>query len=181
MILASKQEKSVARPKYQVRTDMGFFYSLPAREAQRPSRGAEQVQAIAVELQALEAFLDQLFPPGKGNNTDRRARKLKDAIDNAAGEVQDSLGKVCSQLQLPLSGRQARRLFKQAAGISMKDYARKRRLISAAKQLQSTEAAIKVIATDAGYRTNHGFRKAFHALFRVSPAEFRKHSQPPSA
>jgi methylphosphotriester-DNA--protein-cysteine methyltransferase len=81
---------------------------------------------------------------------------------------------VCSQLQLSLSDRQARRLFKDSAGISMKEYARKRRLVFAAKRLQNTDEPIKAIATDAGYHTHHGFRKGFLEMFRLTPVEFRK-------
>jgi methylphosphotriester-DNA--protein-cysteine methyltransferase len=203
MLLESKHTKSVAEQQFQVGADMKIFCSVPVLEGQRRSRllddgidlrskeswefldrkasanvdafgKAEEAQSISERLQALESSLDQLFPRRAQNNVDWRARKLKEAIDNASGEVLESLGNVCSQLQPSLSGRHARRLFKQAAGISMKDYARKRRLIFAAKQLQNTEEAIKVIAADAGYCTNHGFTKAFHALFRLSPVEFRK-------
>jgi methylphosphotriester-DNA--protein-cysteine methyltransferase len=131
-------------------------------------------QASIQELETLESLVDRLFPQGVESNMDWRTKKLKNYIDNAEGNVIESLGHVCSQLQLPLSDRQARRLFKESLGISMKDYARKRRLVFAAKQLQNTDEPIKVIATDAGYHTQHGFRKAFYDMFRLTPAEFRK-------
>jgi methylphosphotriester-DNA--protein-cysteine methyltransferase len=126
------------------------------------------------ELETLESLVDRLFPQGVASNIDWRAMKLKNYIDNAEGKVNESLGHVCSQLQLSLSDRQARRLFKESLGISMKDYARKRRLVVAAKQLQNTDEPIKVIATDAGYHTKDGFRKAFYEMFRLTPVEFRR-------
>jgi AraC-like DNA-binding protein len=131
-------------------------------------------QPFVQRLETLESLVDRLFPQGVENNVDWRAKKVKDSIDNAPGKVIESLAHVCSQLQLSLSYRQARRLFKEDAGISMGDYARKRRLVFAARQLENTDEPIKVIATDAGYHTHHGFRKAFYDMFRLTPAEFRR-------
>lgn len=131
-------------------------------------------QPFVERLETLESLVDRLFPQGVKSNMDWRANKLKDFIDNAPGGVNESLGHICSQLQLSLSYRQARRLFKEAAGISMGDYARKRRLVFAAKRLQNPDEPIKVIATDVGYDTHHGFRKAFYDMFRLKPAEFRR-------
>lgn len=130
-------------------------------------------QASIQELGTLESLVGRLFPQGVESNMDWRAKKLKNYIDDVEGKVKESLGHVCSQLQLSLSDRQARRLFKESLGISMKDYARKRRLVFGAKQLQNGDEPIKVIATDAGYHTQHGFRKAFYAMFRLTPVEFR--------
>lgn len=131
-------------------------------------------QPLVQRLDTVESLVDQLFPQRVESNMDWRAKKLKDLIDLNPAKIHDSLGDVCSQLLLSLSDRQARRLFKESAGISMKEYARKRCLVFAAKQLQSTDDPIKVIATDAGYRTPQGFERAFYGLFRLRPMEFRK-------
>jgi methylphosphotriester-DNA--protein-cysteine methyltransferase len=131
-------------------------------------------QPFVLRLETLESLVDRLFPQGVKSNMEWRANKLKNLIDNAPGEVNESLGHVCSQLQLSLSDRQARRLFKEAAGISMKDYARKRRLVFAAQQLQNPDQPIKVLATNAGYHTYQGFSKAFYDMFGLAPAEFRR-------
>ena len=125
-------------------------------------------------IETFESLAARLFPEGVKSNIDWRAKKLKNFIDNAPAKVTENLGHVCNQLELPFSDRQARRLFKSAEGISMKEYARKRRLVLAAQQLQGTNDPIKVVAADAGYHTQHGFRKAFHDMFRLSPAEFRR-------
>jgi methylphosphotriester-DNA--protein-cysteine methyltransferase len=105
---------------------------------------------------------------------DWRARKLKEFIDSQPGKVRGNPDEVCRELGLSMSGRQARRLFKGAEGISMKEYARKRRLVLAAEQLHRTNEPIKVIATDAGYKTIQGFEKGFYDIFRLTPMEFRK-------
>jgi len=131
-------------------------------------------QPLVQRLDTVESLVDQLFPQRVESNMDWRAKKLKDLIDLNPAKIHDSLGDVCSQLRLSLSDRQARRLFKESAGISMKEYARKRCLVFAARQLQNTDDPIKVIATDAGYRTLQGFEKGFYGLFRLTPVEFRR-------
>ncbi len=131
-------------------------------------------QPLVQRLDTVESLVDQLFPQRVESNMDWRAKKMKDLIDLNPAKIHDSLGDVCSQLRLSLSDRQARRLFKESAGISMKEYARKRCLVFAARQLQNTDDPIKVIATDAGYRTLQGFEKGFYGLFRLTPVEFRR-------
>jgi AraC-like DNA-binding protein len=144
------------------------------RSSMREGQTVTSEQPFVQRLDTVESLIDQLFPQRVESNTDWRANKLKNFIDSAPGEVNESLGHICSQLQLSLSYRQARRLFKESAGISMKEYARKRRLVFAARKLESTDDPIKVIATDAGYRTPQGFERAFYGLFRLKPMEFRK-------
>jgi AraC-like DNA-binding protein len=144
------------------------------RSSMREGQTVIPEQPFVQRLDTVESLIDQLFPQRVESNTDWRANKLKNFIDSAPGEVNESLGHICSQLQLSLSYRQARRLFKESAGISMKEYARKRRLVFAARKLESTDDPIKVIATDAGYRTPQGFERAFYGLFRLKPMEFRK-------
>ena len=131
-------------------------------------------QPFVERLETLESLIDRVLPQGVKSNADPRVIKLKDAIDAAPAKVNESLGHVCSQLQLSLTERQAQRLFKEAAGISMRDYTRKKRLVFAARQLQDSDQPIKVIATNAGYQSYYGFRKAFHNMFQLTPVEFRR-------
>jgi methylphosphotriester-DNA--protein-cysteine methyltransferase len=131
-------------------------------------------QAFVQRLDNVESLVDQLFPEGMEGNMDGRVKKLKDRIDLDPAKAQGSLSHVCKQLELSLSDRQARRLFKDCAGISMKDYARKRRLVLAARRLQDTDDPIKAIATDTGYRSPQGFDRAFYGVFQLRPAEFRR-------
>src|SRR5260370_8057965 len=107
------------------------------------------------------SLVDQLLQQGFECHIDWRAKKLKDFIDNAPGKIHGSLRDVCGQLQLSLSDRQARRLFKKSAGVSISVYARKRRLVLAAKQLQETDRPIKVVAPETGYQTLRGFEQGF--------------------
>jgi AraC-like DNA-binding protein len=142
--------------------------------------GQEEVQIMLYEqhfvqrFETVESLAGQLHEQGLEREIDWRAKKLKDFIDNAPGKIHGSLRDICEQLRLSLSERQARRLFKDSTGISIREYARKRRLVLAAKRLQDTDEPIKVVATDAGYRTHQAFKNSFYGMFGLTPMEFRK-------
>lgn len=106
-------------------------------------------------------------------NADWRAEKLKEFIDSHSAGSRWSIEKVCKELGLSTSVRQARRLFKTSIGMSARKYAQNKRLAFAARQLQATEAPIKVIALEIGYRRTAEFTRSFKELFRLSPLEFR--------
>jgi len=104
---------------------------------------------------------------------DWRARKIKEFVDSNIGRVPSSLSDVCKQLALPMSGRQARRLFRNSMGIGIKEYVKKRHLVVAAAQLQATKIPIKEIASDAGYQSTQTFARRFKELFLATALEFR--------
>jgi AraC-like DNA-binding protein len=127
-------------------------------------------------LETLDAFFD-LILPRKCNvspDIDWRAKKLTEFIDTHAGKVRWNLDDVCQQLGLPMSGRQARRLFKVSTGMGIREYGRNRRLACAAEQLRVTNASVKAIAADVGYRRTSEFARSFKELFCLSPMEFRR-------
>src|SRR5258708_26075991 len=103
-------------------------------------------------LGTLDAFFNLILPKkfDAPPDTDWRAKKLMEFIDSHVDKVQWNLDDVCQQLGLPLSGRQARRLFKVSTGMGIRVYARNRRLAVAAEQLRATNASVKAIAADAG-------------------------------
>ena len=107
-------------------------------------------------------------------NVDWRAEKLKDFIDSHSAGDRMSIEEVCKEIGLPTSVRQTRRLFKTSTGISVRKYAKNKRLAFAARQLQATGAPIKVIALEIGYRRTAEFTRSFKELFRLSPLEFRR-------
>src|SRR5258706_6567677 len=104
---------------------------------------------------------------------DWRARRIKEFIDRSSGQVPLSLSDVCNRLALPMSGRQARRLFRNAMGGGIKEYAKKRHLVVAAEQLQATNISIKEIASAAGYQSTQTFARRFKELFLATALEFR--------
>src|SRR5260370_274413 len=92
------------------------------------------------KLEKVDSFVAVLFPQTAEGQMDWRAKKLKDFIDADPPKVRYiSVGYICNELEVSLSPRQVRRLFKESAGFSINEYARKRRLVLAAKQLQSTD------------------------------------------
>src|SRR5713226_9088289 len=105
-------------------------------------------------LKSLDVFFERLLPRTvpPPPNTDWRAKKLKDFIDQHQGEVRWKLGDACKQVGFPVSDRQARRLFKVSTGMGIKEYAKNKRLGWAAEQLRATNVPVKVIATDLGYQ-----------------------------
>ena len=105
---------------------------------------------------------------------DWRVQKLKNLIDSDPTRAQWRLDEVCRQLDLCISARQARRLFKTCTGLGVKEYAKKKRLEAAAEQLQTTDAPVKAIAIDAGYRHVRNFTRCFLKQFHLSPTHFRR-------
>src|SRR5213594_2918417 len=127
----------------------------------------------------VRAFLEQFFPRQftpriSSVSNDWRVQKLINLIDSDPASIRWNLDQICKQLQLCMSARQARRLFKTCTGIGIKEYAKKKRLDVAARQLQTTDAPVKAIAVDAGYRHVSNFTRSFLKQFRVSPIEFRR-------
>jgi methylphosphotriester-DNA--protein-cysteine methyltransferase len=132
-------------------------------------------QRFVQRLETVDSFVAVLFPQTAEGHMDWRAKKLKDFIDADPPRVRYiSVGDICNELELSLSTRQARRVFKESAGISINEYARKQRLVLAAKQLQATDVPVKVIASEAGYHTQQSFARSFYDMFRLTPLEFRR-------
>ncbi len=133
--------------------------------------GRPVIRAVA----SLDVFFERLLPrtvPAP-SDTDWRAKKLKDFIDQHQGRVRWRLGDACKQLGFPMSDRQARRLFKVSMGVGIKEYSMNRRLACAAEQLRATNAPIKAIAVEVGYQTTGHFSRSFKELFYLTPMEFR--------
>src|SRR5258708_7154660 len=125
--------------------------------------GRPVIRAVA----SLDVFFERVLPRAVSPlaDSDWRARKLKDFIDQHQGKVGLRLGDTCTKLGFPMSDRQARRLFKLSTGVGIKEYAMNRRLACAAQQLRVTNVSIKAIAIDVGYQTTGHFTRSFKELF----------------
>jgi len=123
-----------------------------------------------------DVFFEQVVPRPvqPPADTDWRAKKLKDFIDQDQVRVRWRLGDACKELGFPISDRQARRLFKISVGVGFKKYSRNRRLARAAEQLRTTSVPVKVIAADAGYQSTRNFARRFKEVFHLTPMEFRR-------
>ncbi len=127
-------------------------------------------------LGTVHAFWDQRISMQSDEpaEMDWRAKRIKESVDSHPGNVGWNLDDVCKRLGLPISGRQARRVFRRAMRIGFKEYLKKSRLGFAAKQLkETTTVQIKAIAADAGYERTAEFGRSFKRLFLLSPTEFR--------
>jgi len=107
-------------------------------------------------------------------SSDWRVQRLKNLIDDNPARVRWNLDQLSEQLGLQMSGRQARRLFKESFGMGIKEYAKKKRLEVAAQQLRTTDVPVKAIAIDAGYLHVGNFTRSFLKHFRLCPIEFRR-------
>lgn len=133
-------------------------------------------QPVVLRWGSPREFL-QLFVSKKTDaraSEDWRVRKLRNLIDSDPARAQWRLDEICRQLELRISARQARRLFKACTGLGFKEYAKKKRLEAAAQQLRTTDEPVKAIAIDAGYRHVRNFTRCFLKQFHLSPINFRR-------
>jgi len=127
-------------------------------------------------LEGIDAFFDRVLHRKLDvpDDVDWRARKIKEFIDGHPTQGGRKLDEVCKELELSMSGRQARRLFKLSIGVGIRDYAKSRRLSVALEQLEVTRVPVKAIAADLGFQSTRQFRRRFKEFFGLSPLEFRR-------
>ncbi|HTS62735.1 MAG TPA: AraC family transcriptional regulator [Candidatus Acidoferrales bacterium] len=65
------------------------------------------------------------------------------------------------------------RVFRALTGEGVHEYVRRLRLERAAQRLKIEERPVTEIAFEAGYESHEAFTRAFHAMFGMSPSEFR--------
>ena len=70
------------------------------------------------------------------------------------------------------------RKFKEMAGISLRDYLRKRRLAFALIDLRDTDKSILDIAVDYGYSSHESFCRSFKSAYGVPPSTYRARPRP---
>ena len=119
-------------------------------------------------------FLTSTVPPSR---RDLRVSKLIHHIDGHQGSVGWDLDGACRELGLEVSGAYAGRLFKRYAGLGVREYAKRKRLLASAELLKTTDLPVKVIAAESGYRSLPHFSRRFKQQFQLSPTEFRRSGQ----
>jgi AraC family transcriptional regulator len=65
------------------------------------------------------------------------------------------------------------RVFRGLVGEPVQEHVRRLRLERAALRLKLQDEAVTGVALDAGYESHEAFTRAFHAMFGVSPSQFR--------
>lgn len=66
------------------------------------------------------------------------------------------------------------RIFTKTTGLTLHDYAKRRQLTEAARLLVFSQKPILEIALRSGYESQQAFTDIFKAMYKISPAEFRK-------
>jgi AraC family transcriptional regulator len=66
-----------------------------------------------------------------------------------------------------------KRMFSFLAGVSLSEYIRRRKLTSAAFELEDGNAKVIDVAMKYGYRSPDSFTRAFHSLHGITPSEAR--------
>jgi methylphosphotriester-DNA--protein-cysteine methyltransferase len=107
-------------------------------------------------------------------NMDWRITELKAYIDQHAGGVDCNLKRACQELRLNISPGYARYLFRREIGLSVKEYAKRERLLMAMERLIDSNVPVKTIAAELGYRRTYDFTRLFKQQYCLSPTKFRK-------
>jgi AraC-like DNA-binding protein len=105
---------------------------------------------------------------------DRRVIKLIEAINCHSGAMDWNLERACHELQLEISPAYAARIFKRHTGTSIREYAKRQRLLISTQRLTATDLLIKAIATDLGYRQASDFSRFFRRQKLLNPTRFRR-------
>lgn len=124
--------------------------------------------AIDDVLQRLVSTRERTKP-----SVDSRVRALLRHLDSHTG-VEWDLKDACTELKLDISAAYAARLFKLHIGVGVREYAKRKRLLLAAKRLTTTNLPIKVIAADLGYRNPVDFTRTFKEQYHLCPSKYRK-------
>jgi AraC family transcriptional regulator len=70
------------------------------------------------------------------------------------------------------------RIFRGMVGESIQEHVRRLRLERAAQQMKSLELPVREVAFRAGYKSREDFTRDFHAMFSMSPSQFRAADEP---
>ncbi|QGZ38104.1 transcriptional regulator GlxA family with amidase domain [Pseudoduganella flava] len=103
----------------------------------------------------------------------------------AEGRFSEVLGWVARHLREPhsidalaaraaMSRRHFTRHFRQATGTSFKQWLLGQRLAHARRMLESSDASIELVATEAGFGTALSLRQHFRTALRTTPTEYRR-------
>lgn len=72
----------------------------------------------------------------------------------------------------------ATRKFREIAGLSLRDYLRRRRLAFALIEVRDSDRGLLDIALDYGFSSHEAFTRAFRAAYGVTPSAYRRHPVP---
>ncbi len=127
-------------------------------------------------LGTISAFINQrlveILKPT--NYADWRVTRFQGFVDNEDGKIGWNVQEICRELGLGISGSRLARLFRRCLGVTVREYAKRKRLWLAAQRLKNRNLSVKEIALGLGYHTAWDFQRQFKQLFSLTPSEFRK-------
>lgn len=142
------------------------------RELYEESRGLE---IFAEALSAIQNGTDQTATFGKNSGPDaldrhHRAQEIREFI-LASDPEQQTLPTIAAAIGISVTSMQ--RIFKDAYGMTVKDFIRESRLVAARDAMEKDGLTIAQVAWAAGYKSPANFATAFKRVFGITPSEAR--------
>lgn len=142
------------------------------RELYEESRGLE---IFAEALSAIQNSIDEASMPHVNSGPDaldrhHRAQEIRDFI-LAGDPEQQTLSTIAAAIGISVASMQ--RIFKDAYGMTVKDFIRESRLVAARDAMEKDGLTIAQAAWIAGYKSPANFATAFKRVFSITPSEAR--------
>ncbi len=110
---------------------------------------------------------------------EKQIQQIVDEIDSSIRTHNDeALTLSALSRRLGYSEYHMSRKFREIAGLSLRDYLRRRKLAFALKELRDSQRSILAIALDYGFSTHEAFTRAFKSTYGVTPGEYRANPCP---
>lgn len=101
-------------------------------------------------------------------------RRMSDSIEYLEKHMESKLD-IDEAAKIALSSKfHFQRMFHMVTGVTVAEYARKRRLTLAAQELATSDIKVIDVALKYGYQTPESFTKAFRKIHGVNPSEVRE-------
>lgn len=142
------------------------------RELYEESRGLEILAEALSAIQNTTNDTQRQADASEPDALDRhhRAREIRDYILASAPD-QQTLPKIAEAIGTSVASMQ--RIFKDAYGMTVKDFIRESRLVAARDAMEKDGLTIAQAAWKAGYKSPANFATAFKRVFGITPSEAR--------
>lgn len=104
----------------------------------------------------------------------KKVKLIMDTIDYIEAHLSEKMNLADVAHALHYSKYYLHRVFSQTVGMTIHDYAQRRKLTEAAKMLVFSDKSILEIALVAGYESQQAFTTIFKAMYKKSPLQYRE-------